>query len=582
MEYFTEPEFLKYQDTISLDTEYSELDIKKAELLSISIGLSDTTAGIFEPDNLHRIIPYLQHATTIFTQNGQVDWYMLKKYGCELDRHKFVDCMLMEHLIDENVQHNLGSMVLRHYDDNYKEEFWDQYTSFQDASEGDSLSYEMRDACYTFALGTKFREQIRNPVLIEHVHRLYWALFDTELRGIKVDLDLMVSTKETMGKQISEYLPKLRITFNDYCNMWELNKWAELMGKRISDKAKAAVPRPEFNFSSDTQLKWLLYDALECPIVEKTKKGLPKTDFDTISNLAKQRPELQPLVDYKGIKGIYATFVEGLLEKVQDMRIFPSFNINGTRNAGRISHSNPNMGNIPKDGPIRNFFIPDDGNCIIGADYAQLEVVIEANLTEDKQLLKIILEGASKHDITATGLGISRDQAKTLNFALQYGAGVRKVAKLLSLSIKDASEVFERYWQLYSGVKALKDKTSKEVETQGFVTTLFGRRRHFPKPSNEYEKSRFERQAYNAIIQGTGADCTNRATWLIHKYLEYQNYGKLWFSVHDEIVCEVKRDCVGSATSGIVGRMEEPSRYLNLKYPLQAKPYGPLDRWSKA
>src|ERR1044072_8832817 len=107
--------------------------------------------------------------------------------------------------------------------------------------------------------------------------------------------------------------------------------------------------------------------------------------------MTKTRPEIQVLADYKETKSLYGTFVEGMLDQVDGGRIYPRFNVNGTT-TGRLSHSGPNMANLPRDGVIRNFFIPDDGNSIIGADYSQLEVVVEANLTEDKSLLKIILE----------------------------------------------------------------------------------------------------------------------------------------------------------------------------------------------
>lgn len=582
MQYFTDPTKLKPQRVISLDTEYSDLDIKKAELLSISVGISDGLAGVFLPQDLPKIRGVLEQAEIVFVQNGKVDFHVLQRHGLALDRSRFIDCMLLEHLVDENVGHSLGEMVFRYYTDNYKKEFWSRFSSYQEAPRQDQLDYEMRDACYTFALGVRFLEQLGISPLIDHVHKLYWALFETEVTGLRVDTDLMLKTRESMGKQIAEYLPKLRADFSEHVTAWELSQWAVEIDKRKTETGRARVLRPQFNFASDAQIRWLLFDSMGCEVKEKTKKGAPKTDYDTILNLSETYPELQTLVQYKDIKNIYATFVEGLLERVETGRIYPSFNINGTRNAGRISHSNPNMGNMPKEGPIRNFFLPESGNVVLGADYSQLEVVVEANLTEDKSLLKIILEGASKHDITAQGLGIPRDQAKTLNFALQYGAGVHKVSKILGVSFADATDIFKRFWVLYSGVKALKDQAAAMIADKGYVTTLFGRKRHFPKPKNEFEKARFERQAYNAIIQGTGADMTNRATWKIQEVLKHFNIGRLWFSVHDEIVVETPERDTGAVTRYLVSSMEESNEFLKLKYPVKAEPYGPFDRWQKA
>jgi DNA polymerase-1 len=490
--------------------------------------------------------------------------------------------MIMEHLIDENIPHSLGEMAIRYFNDNYKKEFWGRFDNFQAAPEEAANEYEMRDALYTFRLGKRFYDQIGNPQLVDHVHKLYWALFDTEIEGIRVDLDLMQKTKQEMGAKIDTYLPKLREEFIDHCHAWELKKWVEEIDKRSSDKGKSRVPRPQFSFTSDAQLRWLLFESLRLPVGEKTKKGAAKVDYDTLVELVEECPQLKTLIEYKEIKNIYSTFVEGLLERVEDERIYPSFNVNGTRNAGRISHSSPNMGNMPKDGPIRNFFMPNPGNCIVGADYSQLEVVIEANLTEDKQLIRIINEGVSKHDITAEGLKLPRDQAKTLNFALQYGAGEHKISKVLNISLREAQDIFKQYWKLYSGVKTLKERVARDIETTNEVVTPFGRKRRFRKPSNEFERAKFDRQAYNALIQGTGADCTNRATWKIAEEMRKRKLGRLWYSVHDEIVTECRTDAVETTCRLIQDHMVEAGEFINLKYPLQAKTYGPLERWAKA
>ena len=584
MNYTTSPLDLKPQSIVSLDTEYDRKDIKSAVLLSVSIGISHDNAVVLKPtkENLMHVKLVLDKAQIIFTQNGAVDYWMLKRHGVDVNYRKFVDCMLLEHLLDENVGHSLGDMAVRYYNDNYKSVFWGKYKTYQEAPEFEAMDYEMRDAIHTRRIGIDLYERIPNKELIDHVHRLYWSLFWTEIEGLKVDVDLMKSTKIDMKSEIDSYLPLLRKDFHEYIDIWELKKWREERAKRKTYKGQIGVVRPEFNFSSDQQLRWLLYDIMECPILAKTKSGSPKTDYDTILLLEKDFPQLSTLAKYKDVKGVYNTFVEGMLDRVEDGRIYPRFNVNGTRNAGRISHSNPNMGNMPKTGVIRNFFIPDDGNRIIGADYSQLEVVIEANLTNDKNLLKIILEGASKHDITAQGLGVTRDTAKTLNFALQYGAGVHKIQKLLGISYGEAQLVFDKYWEIYAGVKSLKDQVSKELADTGRVKTMFGRYRHFSKPENEFEKAKFERQAYNAVIQGAGADCTNRATYLISEKLASEKMGRLWFSVHDEIVCEIEKESVSGGLLYLIEAMTEPNTYLNLKYPLQVKTYGPLTRWEKA
>lgn len=565
---------------ISLDTEYSEKDVKKADLLSISIGVHPDMTYIL--DQFDQVQRFINEAETIYTWNGVVDWFILRRYGFDFPKEKILDAMLMEHLIDERWNHGLGDYALREFGDNYKEDFWGMYDSYQEAPKEVAYEYEMRDGCYTFRAGESYRRALESRMdLVRHTHKLQWALFDTEIRGLKVNRDLMVKTREDMKWKIEGLLNDLRNEFEEECNVWELEKWNEEIGKRKTDKGKAGVKRPLFSFSSDSQLGWMVYTALECPVIEKTKKGSPKTDYETLKTLSESNPKLSNIVQYKETKAVYATFVEGMLERVQnDDRIYPSFFINGTA-TGRISHGNPNMGNLPREGTIRNFFIPDDSMLFMGADYSQLEVVVEANLTNDKNLLKIINEGASKHDITAQGLGIRRDDAKTLNFALQYGAGIHKVSKILNISRQDAEDIFNRYWQLYSGVKSLKDKTAKEIEEKNQVTNLFGRTRHFDQPKNEFEKARQERQGYNHLIQGVGADITNMATYLIAEEFKKKAIGNLMFSVHDEILTQVKQGLTDIASETIIRCMGVPNEVLNFRYPVSAKLYGPLTEWSK-
>lgn len=585
MRYEVNPKTYLTPKIVSFDTEYTELNIRKAKLLSVSIGVSKDLTYIFDGtvyEELDKVSRILDQAEILLTWNMVVDWFMLSKHGIAPDKNKIFDAMLAEHLIDERLSHGLGDFALREYNDNYKKEFWGEIDSYQEAEKETAYDYEMRDGSYTFSAGVRYLQSLKDRMeLVRHVHRLQWALFNTEIQGIKVNKSLMVTTRDTMKAKIEEYLPKLRSEFNEYCKIWELQKWKEEVEKRSTTTGRDKVVRPSFSFTSDKQVSWLVYDALGLEVIEKTKKGNPSTSYNALSNLRDSRPELGLLVDYKETKAVYSTFVEGMLERVEDdSRIYPGFFINGTA-TGRISHNNPNMGNLPTAGVIRNFFIPDSGNVIIGADYSQLEVVLELNLTEDTSLKKIVIEGASKHDITAQGLGIKRDQAKTLNFALQYGAGAFKVSKILGMSLKDAEDIFRRYWELYSGVKTLKDQTCKTLEETGQVTNIFGRTRHFDKPKNEFEKAKQERQAYNFLIQGPGADMMNMAAYHIQETFQEHGIGRLWFTVHDEAVTECRKELVDVGINDIMSCMGIPNKYLKLKYPVGAVAYGPLECWGK-
>lgn len=519
---------------------------------------------------------------TFVFQNWKYDVMILQRHGVDLFDQQIRDTMLMHHLIDENAEHGLGAMCQKYFNDAYKEEFWSKYKTFQDAPKEEQLSYVCKDGIYTAKLHAVFSDKLfARKDLVDHVHRLSKALYQTEKRGVDVDLPLMARTKEDMGSQIQGYLPKLREEFLPHCQSYELMKWRKQLEAYKTEKGRLNARKPEpFNFGSDAQVQWLLYDALGLPVVTKTKKGNPSTDYDTIKQLNAETGRLDTLLAYKDIKNIYATFVEGMIKRVYENKIYPEFNINGTH-TGRISHSNPNMGNMPKVGPIRNFFLPPHGMCIIGADYIQLEVVIEGNITADTQLQRILLEGISKHDITADSLGISRDAAKTLNFALQYWCSPDKVSKLLGVSKDEGRAIYDRYWGIYSGVRDTKLKCDQEVLANWSVTNLFGRTRHFERTTNFWQLEKIKRQAYNFKVQGPGGDIMNRAFYLMVERLNKNGHGVGLWTVHDEGLFAVYPQYVEDEKKVLVDIMVGVGNELGFKLPLSAKAYGPLERWAK-
>jgi DNA polymerase I len=566
-------------ESVALDCETDSKEPRKARLLSVSIAAGDT-AYIIPAELLQELSPL--KSRHLILQNFKYDFQVLYRHGLDLTNCTFHDTMLMHHIMDENSEHGLDSMVQAYFKDNYKEAFWKQYKTFEEAPKEVQLEYQGKDAIYTYKLHqfySKYLDDKRDLVL--HVHRLARSLYLTEVYGVRVNLPLMQDTKVSMQAEIESYLPKLREQFFDNCQVWELSKWSSEIDKRKSLKGKLNVPKPRFSFSSDPQISWLLYQSLKLPVLTKTKKGNPSTDYETLVELEKTHPSVELLRRYKGAKTLFSTFVEGMLGKVEGDRIYPEFNVNGTH-TGRISHKNPNLGNIPKEGVIRNFFIPDEGRKLGGADFSQLEVVIEANFSRDKNLIKIIKDGASKHDITAQEMKISRDHAKTLNFAMQYRCSPYKVAKLLDCSAEEATYHWNKYWEVYAGVKALMDHVDGLLDSGQPIVNPFGRARHFPDSfANKYEHERAKRQAYNALIQGTGADITHRAFYLMSERLVSNRHGRMLWEVHDELLAEIDAKYFAEEIEILVNIMESVGRELKFDIPLKAKAYGPLDCWVK-
>ena len=600
-------------DVVAIDTEYVSGNPRTTELLLVIVADSDRAWAI-SPSLLPMLTPTIRARKLVFLQDyNHCDTIILLKHGCDLrgtNVHNLID---MHHLLDENAPHDLDARVFAGWGDDYKQRFWNTYGAFEEAPPDEGLEYACKDAIYTYRLGADnytnltclrahtFAASQKKAILsnlYDHVRKLSAALLETELNGLCVNEKLIRDTKGPMEEQINAYLPKLREQFKDQCEIWELQEWAKIAGKLKTYKGRSNVARPPYNFESDKQLAWLVYGqtgGLGLPAEVLTKKKNPSTAYEALESLAKRYPQIQSLVDFKALKGIYATFVKGMLERVDNGRIYPHFNVSGT-STGRISHSDPNMGNLPKEGVIRNFFIPSPGHVIIGADYAQLEVVVELNLTEDPGLKEIILGGASKHDLfkaelDAAGFNLPRSQVKNVNFALQYDAQAPKIAQMIEgckhgykkpCSCKDrAQRIIDIFYTKFSGVKRLKAETSAILARDGMVTNIAGRTRRFTAPRSEYEKAKQERQAYNFLIQGPAGEACNRAFYRFHQFTQESGTGRALFSVHDEIVAESNKDNADHFMTNLTRIMEYSTQDFNFKYPLTAKAYGPLTFWQK-
>jgi DNA polymerase-1 len=288
--------------------------------------------------------------------------------------------------------------------------------------------------------------------------------------------------------------------------------------------------------------------------------------------------------EYRGYQKTYTAFIEGTLERMRDGRIYPRFNVNGTV-TGRISSSDPNMQQLPAKGEwakVRGIYIPDTGNRLITCDYGMLEVVIAAHFSQDPNLLKIIYEGASKHDITAQALGISRSLAKTLNFAMQYQCSPRKVRQIVGCSERESEHIWNKYWETYAGEKRIVDECKQKVDRGEAIVNPFGRRRRFPaRFDSQWRREAAYRQAYSSLIQGTGADCTHWAFYSVGERLVQKRVGVGLFEVHDEIVIQSAINSCAEAADVLKSTMLEAGKVANLTVPLTVDCSEPLVRWEK-
>lgn len=564
---------------VVLDTETTGLDFRSDRILDVQLSGCDAGSAVLFSSAFINELAGLKADMLLVGHNLAFDLKMLYSAGCDFTGYVWRDTMLMHHLLDEESSHALDALVQTRWNDDYKKTFWAKYDKYAEAPDAERLEYACKDVAYTEALYREFLEAGIRPGLLDHVHLLARSLLSTEIAGIAVDLDYLVTRGQELQTKILSLRPAMRQAAGGECELSEVSAWKERLDEYKTERGRAGCKRPTFSFDSSKQVSELLYRRLRLPPQYDPKtRNLSVGDL-ALENLEKAHPLIPVLREYRGHNKVYGAYIEGTLERLSGGRIYPHFNVNGTK-TGRISHSNPNLGQLPRSGRIRGIYVPDPAHVFITADYKQLEVVLAAHFSKDEQLLRVVLEGASLHDITANALGISRDTAKTINFAIQYGAGVKKLRDILGCDQRRAELALSKYWDTYCGLKGLIDECHACVDQGRPITNPFGRSRHFPTAfKDKWEKERAKRQSFNALIQGTGGDLTSRAFYLVDGRLRGLGIGKALFTLHDEILIQAKQEHWEKAQELLVSSMETVGRELNLTVPLMAEPSGPCDRW---
>lgn len=569
-----------------IDVETTSKNSREAHLVDIQItGQDKDSVVIFDADKRGPLVNLLKKVTLV-AHNAKYDLQVLFRHGVDLLSHRFHDTLILAHLLDENKDsYSLGNLVKEYWNDEYKEKFWKEdggkYESYIEAPTDERERYACLDVWYTERLYQKIISglaiQSIPRSLIEHAHRLQAALLKTEIEGIRVDLQYLEQLGVRTKQRLNELQPQMRSLVKYDLSILELQMWEKELSTRKTAQGKVRVKKPVFNFESSRQLQNLLYNHLGLPKQRNSKTKQISTDYESLQKIKDNHPIIPLIQENRDLQKIYTAYIEGTYDRLHNERIYPEFRVSGTV-TGRLSHSNPNLAQLPKEGGVRGIYVPDRGRRLISADYSQLEVILEANLTGDKSLIRMLENGESKHDLTARELGCDRGTAKTLNFALQYWASHYKVAKLLGCSNDEGKRIWDRYWEIYPGAKELKAKTDKMVDSGTPITNLFGRKRRFSIHDREAWDSDY-RQAYNFLIQSTGADITSRAFYLVEERLSEYGEGRALFTVHDEVIIEVKEESAEAWNEYLKEIMIGVGEDLGLKIPLQVESSGPMLRW---
>ena len=353
---------------------------------------------------------------------------------------------------------------------------------------------------------------------------LVFTLYEMEQNGVKVEAEALKAYGDQLVGKITELEKDIY----------------ELAGE-------------EFNINSPKQLGVILFEKMELPGGRKTKTGY-STAADVLDKLAPDYPVVSKVLEYRQLTKLKSTYADGLAGYIQeDGRIHGKFHQTVTA-TGRLSSAEPNLQNIPVrvelGRMIRKVFVPEEGYVFVDADYSQIELRVLAHCSQDEQLIQAYREEADIHRITASQVfhipfnevtPLQRRNAKAVNFGIVYGISSFGLSQDLSITRKEAAKYIEDYFRTYPGIKKFLDDTVAHAKENGYVVTLFGRRRPVPElsSSNFMQRSFGERVAMNAPIQGTAADIMKIAMIGVGRRLKEEHLkSRLVLQVHDELLIE--------------------------------------------
>lgn len=426
----------------------------------------------------------------------------------------------------------------------------------------DSNDYSMSRLCTQYGVpeGNSIQEKsitvaALNDILYDNIHQtgsatvltdieipLATVLVAMEREGVKLDIDGI----KAFGEKISEKAEKISREIYEYAGY-------------------------EFNIGSPKQLGSVLFEKLKLSSAKKTKTGY-STNAEVLESLMDKHPIIPLITEYRALTKLQNTYVTGLLKVVgEDGRVHSTFKQTETR-TGRISSAEPNIQNIPVRTPLgremRRFFTAKDGYLLVDADYSQIELRVLAHISGDEIMKKAFLDGVDIHTVTASQVFNQpiewvtpdlRSKAKAVNFGIVYGIGAFSLSKDIGVSMTKASEYIRAYLSKYSGIAHYMDKTVAKARHDGYVETMFGRRRYIKElaAKNKNLQAFGERVAKNTPIQGTAADIIKIAMIRVYNRLrESKLDAKLILQVHDELIVEAKEDCADKAAALLKEEME--------------------------
>ena len=565
---------LRQSNIVSLDTETTSTQAINAELVGLSFAVRESEAFYVpvpaDQAEAQRVVDifrevYEDEGILKVGQNLKYDLEVLHNYGIQLAGPMW-DTMIAHYLIQPELRHNMDYMAEIYL--NYQTIHIDELIgprgrnqrSMRDLSPTEVYEYACEDADITLRLKNKLEAELKRfaceQLFYDIEMPLMPVLAEMEMNGVCLDT---VSLQETSAA-LTERMNQLE------------RRIYELAGE-------------EFNIASPKQVGEILFDKLR--ILEKAKKtrtGQYVTSEEVLQQLRNKHEIVADILDHRGLKKLIGTYVEALPRLINPRtgHIHTSFNQTITA-TGRLSSSDPNLQNIPirgEDGKeIRKAFVPEPGQLFFSADYSQIELRVMAHLSGDENMINVFREGKDLHAATAANIykkpieEVTRDErtkSKRANFGIIYGITVFGLAERLDISRDEAKMLIDGYFQTFPQVHDYMERSKEIARHQGYVTTLFGRRRYLPdiNSGNATVRGFAERNAINAPIQGTAADIIKVAMIRIHQRFRKEGIrSKMILQVHDELnfsVVPEEKDRVEAIV------LEEMQNALPLSVPLVA------------
>ena len=578
------------QGVVAVDTETNSLDSLRAELVGVSLSVAEPVAGAracYIP--LGHVAPKAQGALDLggegdgAASDGAPKQIPLKKavaalkplledrgvlkiaHNAKYDSEVFArqgihmgpidDTMLLSYVLDGGAHgHGLDELTLLHIGrTNIK--FTEvcgtgkNQIGFAEVPLDKALDYAAEDADVTLAL-----HRILKPRLVT---------------------DHMATVYETIERPLVDVLEEME-THGIKVDATELKRLSNDFEKRIADLGAEIhkLAGHDFNVGSPKQLGEILFDEMGMPGGKKGKTGAYATGADILEGLAAQGHDLPARVlDWRQLSKLKSTYTDALLGQIspETGRVHTSY-AQAIASTGRLSSNDPNLQNIPirtEEGrKIRKAFVAEKGHVLLSADYSQIELRLLAHVADITPLKEAFHEGADIHAATASEVfgipldqldGPTRNRAKAINFGIIYGISPFGLARQLAIPQKDAKTYIEAYFEKYPGVRDYMEEKKEAARTDGFVTTIFGRKVHVPgiNDKNPARRNFMERAAINAPLQGAAADIIKRAMIRMPKALTRAGLkAKMLLQVHDELIFEVPEKELEKTTKVVTDTME--------------------------